>query len=89
MRDKEIKPHLKKILKKLSKKNKKAYEIILSKISEILNCEDVEHYKNLRKPLQHLKSVHIKSSFVLTFNYIKSENKIIFCDFDHHDNIYK
>ena len=89
MRNKEIKPHLKKILKKLSKKDKKAYEIILGKIGEVLICEGVEHYKNLRKPLQHLKSVHIKSSFVLTFKYIKSEDKIVFCDFDYHDNIYK
>ena len=26
--------------------------------------------------------------FVLVFKFIQSENKIIFVDFDHHDNIY-
>ena len=44
---------------------------------------------NLRKPLQHLKRVHIKSSFVLTFKYIGSEDKVVFYYFDHHDNIYR
>lgn len=61
----------------------------MGKINEIATCDDVNHYKNLRNPLQHLKRVHIMSSFVLTFRYIESEDKIIFYDFDHHDNIYK
>jgi len=84
----EIKPALQKILKKLSKKDKDAYEEIIRKIDEIIKCADINHYKNLKKPLQHLKRVHIKKSFVLVFNYSKSENKISFIYYAHHDNIY-
>ena len=84
----EIQPSLQKILDKLSKKDKKTYEIIMAKIQEILSCEHIHHYKNLKKPLQHLKRVHIHTSFVLTFSYNPVEGKVIFYDFDHHDAIY-
>lgn len=89
MRNYEIKPSLKRILKKISKKDKSAYEQILKKIEEIINSQDINHYKNLKKPLQEFKRVHIKASFVLTFKYIKSEEKVIFYHFGHHDNIYR
>ena len=88
MRTYEIKPSLSKILLKVLKKDKVTYEQILKKIKEIMKA-NVNHYKNLRKPLQHLKRVHIKGPFVLTFQYIESEDRIVFYDFDHHDNIYK
>ena len=88
MHNHEINLSLRKILKKLSKKDKVSYEQVLKKITEVISCKDVNHYKNLRNPLQSFKSVHINSSFVLTFKYIESEDKIIFYDFDHHDNIY-
>ncbi len=89
MREFSVEDKLKRILEKLSKKEPSKYNAIMDKMQEILTCEDVNHYKNLRKPLQHLKRVHVDSSFVLTFRYIKSENKVVFYDFDHHDNIYK
>lgn len=84
----EILPNLQRILKKLAKKDKKLYEQIIKKIEEIINAYDVEHYKNLRNDLKDLKRVHI-GHFVLVFNFDKKNNKIIFEDFDHHDNIYK
>ena len=84
----EIKPHLQKILKKLSKKDKKLYEQILKKVEEIINSSDVEHYKNLRHNMKDSKRVHI-GPFVLVFQYNKQNNEINFDDFDHHDNIYK
>ena len=89
MRKFSVDNNLRKIMNKLSRKDPLMFKIIIDKIDEILKCQDVNHYKNLRKPLQHLKRVHIKSSFVLTFKYIKNEDKILFYDFDHHDNIYK
>ena len=61
----------------------------MKKIKEAVECENVKHYKNLRYPLQELKRGHVRGPFVLTFKYLKSEDKIIFYDFDHHDNIYK
>jgi len=88
MRKFSIEDNLKKILKKIFKKDKVTYSIIENKIQEIVSSKDVNHYKNLKKPLQHLKRVHIKSSFVLVFKYIESDDKVIFYDFDHHDNIY-
>jgi len=88
MRNFEIEEKLKKILKKLYKKDKLKYEIIQKKINEILTISDVEHYKNLKAPLQGFKRVHIDKSFVLTFKYNKSNDKVIFYDFDHHDNVY-
>ncbi|MBT3836126.1 addiction module toxin RelE [Candidatus Woesearchaeota archaeon] len=88
MRKFSIYPLLQKKLKKVFKKDKVMYEIIMKKIEEICYCENVNHYKNLRKPLQELKRVHIKSSFVLTFKHVGKKDLIEFTDFDHHDNIY-
>jgi len=77
-----------KILKKLYKKEKKTYERLLNKIKEISENEGVEHYKNLRKPLQHLKRVQIGEK-VLVFKFDKKNQIISFENFRHHDNIYK
>ena len=84
-----IKPHLKKVLEKLSKKDKNQYEQILKKIEEIINSDSIDHYKNLRHNQSDLKRVHIDKSFVLTFKYYKDKKVILFEDFDHHDNIYR
>jgi len=89
MREFEIEEKLHKILKKLFKKDRLKYEIIWKKINEILTIPDVEHYKNLRAPLQDFKRVHIDKSFVLIFKYDKSIDEVRFYDFDHHDKIYK
>jgi YafQ family addiction module toxin component len=83
-----VEENLRKILHKLSKKDPSMFKDLLEKMNEILNCEEVNHYKNLRKPLQHLKRVHIKGPFILTFRYIESEDKVLFYDFGHHDRIY-
>ena len=88
MRSYEIKPSLQKILDKLSKKDKQAYEQVLKKIEEIINSYDIDHYKNLRYDMKDSKRVHI-GHFVLVFSFDKNGNIISFDDFDHHDNIYK
>ncbi len=88
MYDYEILPSLQKVLKKISKKDKKLYESVLKKIQEILNSVNVEHYKNLKYTLKNKKRVHV-GSFVLIFKFIKNENKIIFIDFEHHDKVYQ
>jgi len=87
VRSYEILPSLLKILGKLSKKDRALYNQVMKKIEEIISTLDVEHYKNLRHDMKELKRVHI-GHFVLVFEYKKDENKIIFKDFDHHDNIY-
>lgn len=85
----EIKPSLKKVLKKTLNKDRKRYETILKKIQEIISCENINHYKNLRKPMNKFKRIHINNSFVLIFKYNKNTNTVSFCDLDHHDKIYK
>lgn len=88
MREFSVEENLQRTLKKLFKKDKATYNALMSKMQEILTCGDVNHYKNLRKPLQHLKRVHVKGAFVLTFKYAESEDKVVFYDVDHHDHIY-
>jgi len=87
MREFEIKLELNKKLIKLSKKNKSRYEFIIKKIEEIINSNNIEHYKNLRYDLKKSKRVHI-GHFVLVFSYDKEKDFVSFEDYDHHDNIY-
>ncbi len=84
----EIKSSLLKKLKKIKNKDKTSYNNILNKIKEIINSNDINHYKNLRKPLQDLKRVHINTHFVLLFKYNKKEKIIEFIDYAHHDEAY-
>lgn len=82
---------LKAKLKKLFKKDRRRYEILMKKIESIAASDEftVEHYKNLRCGLSDRKRVRIDKSFVLTFKYDKKRKFILFLDFDHHDRIYK
>ena len=89
MREFSIEENLHKTLDKLFKKDRETYKALMNKMQEILSCSDVNHYKNLRKPLQHLKRVHIYGPFILTFKYVESTDTVIFYNFDNHDNIYK
>ncbi len=88
MREFSIEEGLRKQLDKLVKKDKAMYEAVMNKIEEILNISNINHYKNLRAPLQEFKRVHIKGSFVLLFKYDAASDKITFYDLDHHDNAY-
>lgn len=89
MREFSIEDNLKKKLDKVHKKDKVLYEAVMNKIGEIINCEDINHYKNLRSPLQDFKRVHIRGSFVLLFKYLRPKDTVVFYDMDHHDFIYK
>ena len=83
----DTRSHVDKVFLKLRKKNPKQLEIVYKKIAEIIQNPD--RYKNLRKPIQHLKAAHIDKHFVLAFSVHNSKNLVIIEDFDHHDNIYK
>ena len=83
----EIIPALQIILNKLSKKDKMMYEIVMNKISKIL--ENPQHYKPLKYDLAGERRVHIMKSFVLKFE-VDEQNKIVtFIFFGHHDEAYK
>lgn len=82
----ELRKSVEKMFFKLAKRNPQQLLMIERKIEEIrLNPQ---HYKNLRKPLQHLKRVHIDKSFVLVFSVDETKRHIVIEDYDHHDNLY-
>ena len=83
-----ISDNLRNILKRFSKKDKIFYEKILKKIDEIVNSENINHYKNLKYRFKDSKRVHI-GHFVLIFKYDKKSNTIFFDNIKHHDFIYK
>ena len=85
MSEYELSDHLKKVLRKLGKKDKVRYEAVMSKINEITNSQDIDYHKNLRYDMKDSKRVHI-GLFVLVFRIMG--NKIYFDDLDHHDKIY-
>ncbi len=79
---------LKKILKKLFKKDKGRYEATLKKINEVISSKNPHHYKNLSYDMREFKRVHIDKSFVLIFKVEENKKLIKFEDLQHHDNIY-
>ena len=83
----EIRKSVEKTFHKIAKKDPKQMENIIRKIEEIRT--NPHRYKNLKKPLQHLKRVHIDSSFVLVYSIDENGKTIIIEDYDHHDNIYR
>ncbi|UCD91811.1 MAG: type II toxin-antitoxin system RelE/ParE family toxin [Methanobacteriota archaeon] len=82
-----LRKSVEKIFRKLVKKNPKQLDIIHKRVEEIR--KNPHHYKNLRRPLQHLKRVRVDKSFVLVFSVDDSEKVVVIEDYDHHDNIYK
>lgn len=73
--------------KKISKLKGKEAKNLFNKIEEILNCEDINHYKNLKHSLKSYKRVHVNTSFVILFQ--DQRGLIFFVDYQHHDKIYK
>lgn len=60
---------------------------LFNKLDEILSCEDIDHYKNLRHPLNKFKRVHINKSFVILF--FGNDGSVYFVNYLHHDIVYK
>ena len=80
---------LKRILKKLFKKDKVRYQATIKKINEVINSTTSDNYKNLSYDMKEFKRVHIDSHFVLVFKIDKNNKVIKFEDLKHHDSIYK
>lgn len=83
----EVKPELQRILNKLFKKDKKMYEIVMSKIEEIIN--NPYHYKPLKYDLAGERRVHIMKNFVLKFEILEVTKTVSFFFFGHHDEAYR
>jgi mRNA-degrading endonuclease RelE of RelBE toxin-antitoxin system len=88
MRDARLTADFRKDLIRLARRDKDTFEALLRKMREIQMCPDVDHYKNLRAPLNHLKRVHIRGPFVLLFRHLPADNAIEFYGYGHHDDIY-
>jgi len=76
--------HLIKELKVWKKKDKAMFDAVTKKINQII--ENPEIGKPLSYSFKLTRRVHV-GSYVLVYQY--KENKIVFIDFDNHDNIYK
>lgn len=73
--------------KQVSKLKGQELENLLKKIDEICSYSDLNHYKNLRKPLQQFKRVHVNNSYVILFQ--GRDNIVYFYRYYHHDRVYK
>ena len=82
----EIREHLDRAFKKLSKKDPKQMEAVAKKIQEI--AEEPHAYKPLRFPLAGLRRVHIGSR-VLLFSIDEARKTIVLEDYEHHDRVYR
>ena len=60
---------------------------VMKKIEEILTCEDINHYKNLKHDLKKFKRVHVNDSYVILF--FGDDGKVYFVDYKHHNSVYK
>lgn len=83
-----ISPVLEKQLEKFKKKDPRLHVAILRKMKEIINSKTVNHYKNLRKPLQNFKRIHITGDKILFFEYDSQEDKIFFYSVKNWDDAY-
>ncbi len=74
--------------KKILKLRGKEASNVIKKIYQILNCENINHYKNLKNDLKDFKRVHINIHFVILFKLDKKSNIIYFYKYEHHNKIY-
>ena len=58
----------------------------MKKMEEIL--QNPHHYKPLSHDVEHLRRVHVDSSFVLVFSINENDEIVLFVDIDLHDKIY-
>jgi len=85
----EVSDTLERILDKLLRKDKVLYEAVVNKFVEIAASVDLDHYKNLKHPMNAYKRVHVGSSFVLIFKVDHNRHLILFHNLRHHDDIYQ
>ncbi|MFH1294769.1 MAG: type II toxin-antitoxin system mRNA interferase toxin, RelE/StbE family [Candidatus Aenigmatarchaeota archaeon] len=83
----EIIPSVKKTFDRLERKDKSQLCNISNKIGEILN--DPYRFKSLRRPMNHLRRVHIAKSFVLIYSINEQKKTVTIMDYDHHNNVYR
>lgn len=73
--------------KKLNKLKGQELVNVLKKVEEIINIEDLDHYKNLKHGLKKSKRVHVNNSYVVLF--FGDDGIVYFVDYAYHDEVYK
>jgi YafQ family addiction module toxin component len=82
----EVRDHVDRIFRKMSKKNPKQMEVISKKVQEILT--DPHSYKPMHFPLAGIRRVHF-GSFVLLFSMDEQRKTVVLEDYEHHDKVYR
>lgn len=82
----EIKNRLSKKLQKVAKKDYALHEAVMKKILQV--AENPYTGKPLRDALKGKRRVHI-GHFVLVYEIDERKDKVIFLEFEHHDEVYK
>jgi YafQ family addiction module toxin component len=82
----EVVEKVDRILKKLRKKDLAQFEALSRKVNEIL--ENPQQYKPLKRPMPHIRRVHV-GSFVLVYEINEKKNVVTIRRYEHHDNVYK
>ena len=82
----EVRQHVDRAFRKLSKRDSKQMDAISKKINEIL--EDPHAFKPMHFPLSGMRRVHFGSS-VLLFSIDEQRKTVVLEDDEHHDSVYK
>lgn len=82
---------LKKKVAKLAKKDKILALNFKKKLFEVIShdAQTIDTYKNLRKPMQDKKRIHLTDNFIFLFRVDKLNNQILFVDILPWDKAYK
>jgi len=76
----EVVEKVDRILKKLRKKDLAQFEAISRKVNEIL--ENPQQFKPLRRPMQHMRRVHV-GSFVLIYDVDETKKVVTIRRYEH------
>ncbi len=82
----EVRQHVDRVFRKLSKKDSKRMDAITKKINEIL--EDPHAFKPMHFPLSGMRRVHF-GSYALLFSIDEQRRTVVLEDYDHHDSVYR
>jgi len=81
---------LKKKVDKLFKKDKILALNFKKKILEVISHNEItiNTYKNLKKPMQDKKRIHLTDNYILLFQVDIQNNRILFVDILHYNKVY-
>ena len=86
-----ISDSLMKKLEKLNKKDKVLVQNFKKKVKKVINknSKSINSYKNLKRPLQNYKGIHLSDKFILLFQVDVKNNFILFLDIKHWNKAYE